>query len=193
MKTHLFQLLFLPLCFSTLLVSADSPKFEYRVLSTSKTSTMEKELNEAAESGYVFVSAMGGQSAFGGKEVLVVMAKNEAGSDAAPRRYRLLATSKTSTLQKELQQAGDEGFEYRGQTIFESAFGGKEVSVILEQSKGSNQRKILYQVLATSKTSTMQKELQQAGSAGFEFLGVMIGKTLMGGSEVVSILRKYAD
>jgi hypothetical protein len=39
----------------------------------------------------------------------------------------------------------------------------------------------------------VQKELQQAGDAGFEFLGVMGGKTAMGGREVVSILRKYAD
>ncbi len=69
---------------------------------------MEKELNEAAGSGYVFSSVMGGQSAFGGKEVLVVMVKKSSGSSPA-RRYKLLATSKTSTLEKELQEAGQEG------------------------------------------------------------------------------------
>ena len=193
MKLNLWAILFLlPACSWNSMHAADASTFDYRVLSTSKTSTMEKELNEAAEEGYVFSNVMGGQSAFGGKEVVVVMTKTSA-ENSPVRHYKLLATSKTSTLQKELQKAGDEGFEYRGQTIFESAFGGKEVSVILEQTKGSAQRPILYRVLATSKTSTMQKELQNAGSEGFEFLGVMIGKTFAGGSEVVSILKKYSN
>jgi len=48
---------------------------EYRVLATSKTSTMEKELNEAAEAGFRFRSAMGGETAFGGREAVVVMAR----------------------------------------------------------------------------------------------------------------------
>lgn len=192
MRLGLPTLLLVHLSSSFLLHGADSTSFDYRVLATTKTSTMEKELNDAAQSGYAFSSVMGGQSAFGGKEVLIVMAKR---SDSEPveRSYKLLATSKTSTLQKELQEAGDEGFDYRGQTIFESTFGGKEVSVILEQIKRPNQRHIVYRVLATSKTSTMQKELQDAGREGFEFLGVMLGKTAIGGSEVVSILRKYSN
>ena len=48
-------------------------------------------------------------------------------------------------------------------------------------------------VLATSKTSTMQKELSEAGDQGFEFVGLTVGKTLMGGDEVVSILRRKAQ
>src|SRR4051812_39840373 len=143
MKSIFPILLFAQLSSSSLLVSAETSRFDYRVLATSKTSTMEKELNEAADAGYAFSNVMGGQSAFGGKEVLVVMVKNRS-ADSQASRYKLLATSKTSTLAKELQEAGDEGFEYRGQTIFESAFGGKEVSIILEQPKGSGKRHITY-------------------------------------------------
>ena len=47
-----------------------------------------------------------------------------------------------------------------------------------------------YKVLATSKTSTMQKELNDAGADGFVFVGVTVGDTLVGGKEVVSILRR---
>src|SRR5450432_126143 len=83
---------------------ADTPKFDYRVLATSKNSTMEKELNEAADAGYVFSSVMGGETAFGGKEVLVVMVKRSDKTDEKTRHYKLLATMKTSTLQKELQE-----------------------------------------------------------------------------------------
>src|SRR5215467_877687 len=36
----------------------------------------------------------------------------------------------------------------------------------------------------------MQKELQEAGDAGFKFVGVTVAKTAFGGKEVVSILRK---
>jgi hypothetical protein len=182
--------LLLLICISSVCSAAD--KFDYRVLATSKTSTMEKELNEAGEAGYSMVSVMGGGTAFGGKEVLLVMARKT--DDAVKRRhFKLLATSKTSTLEKELQAAGAEGFEYRGETVFESAFGGKEVSVILEQSSEQAHRGIDYKVLATSKTSTLQKELLAAGEQGYECMGMMVGKTALGGSETISILRKYRD
>jgi hypothetical protein len=36
-----------------------------------------------------------------------------------------------------------------------------------------------YRVLATNKTSTMQKEMQEAAEAGFQFSGVM-GRTTCG-------------
>ena len=36
----------------------------------------------------------------------------------------------------------------------------------------------------------MQKELDEAGNAGFEFVGVTVSETAFGGKEVVSILRK---
>jgi hypothetical protein len=83
------------------LASAQAPGVEYRVLATSKTATMEKELNEAAESGFRFSTVMGGDTAFGGNEVVVVMSRG--GQPRGQYAYRLLATSKTSTMQKELQ------------------------------------------------------------------------------------------
>ena len=162
-------------------------RVDYRVLSTTKTSTMQKEMQEAAEAGFRFGDVMGGSTAFGGSEVVVVMTKSTEGQF----EYRLLATNKTSTMQKEMQEAGDAGFEYRAQTIFKSAFGGKEVVAILERPRDLKvPQRFEYRLLATSKTSTMQKELQEAGEQGFEFVGLTVAKTLMGGEEVVSILRR---
>ncbi|MGH9719266.1 MAG: hypothetical protein ACRD8O_03580 [Bryobacteraceae bacterium] len=170
-------------------VTIAAQTFDYRVLATSKTSTMEKEMNQAAGAGFVFAGAMGGETGAGGKEVLVIMMKS--GDEASARRkYKLLATSRTGTMQKELQQAGDEGFEYRGQTVFESTFGGQEVAVILERDAGTEAKRIQFKLLATSRTSTMEKELRTAGENGFKFLGVTVGKTALGGKEVVSILQK---
>jgi hypothetical protein len=179
--------------YSGVIAAAEISKYDYRLLATTRTSTMEKELNEAADAGFSFASVMGGQTAMGGKEVVVVMTKKLGTSSGAHKRYKLLATSRTSTMQKELQQAADEGFDFCGQTVFESAFGGKEVSVILERDPSSPKKRIEFKLLATTKTSTMEKELKEAGEAGFEFLQVLVGNTAMGGKEVISILRRYSE
>ena len=105
---------------------------DYKVLATNRTSTMQKEMQEAAAAGYRFVDVMGGETSFGGNEVVVMMGRSP-GAGEKRFRYRLLATSKTSTMQKELQEASDAGFEFKGQTVFKSAFGGKEVAAILER------------------------------------------------------------
>jgi hypothetical protein len=36
----------------------------------------------------------------------------------------------------------------------------------------------------------MDKELNEAGAAGYQFVGVTVGETLIGGKEVVCILRR---
>jgi hypothetical protein len=173
---------------ATVTTSAVAQAVSYRLLATTKTSTMQKEMNEAADAGYRFGGVMGGDTAFAGGEVVTVMVRMP---EVAPKyAYRLLATSKTSTMQKEMQEAGDAGFEYRGQTVFSSTFGGEEVVVILERDKHETPKLFEYRLLATAKTGTMQKELQMAGDAGFEFVGITVAKTAMGGSEVVVITRR---
>ena len=68
---------------------------------------MQKEMNDAAASGFRYGGVMGGETTFGGSEVVVVMTK---GGPASGRfEYRLLATSKTSTMQREMQDAADAG------------------------------------------------------------------------------------
>src|SRR6185369_6946684 len=130
-------------------------RVEYRLLATNKTSTMQKEMNQAADAGYRFGGVMGGETSFGGSEVVVIMYKDSARESRQKFEYKLLATSKTSTMQKELQQAGDAGFEYQGQTVFSSTFGGKEVAVILERDPDNKVALWEYKLLATKKTSTM--------------------------------------
>jgi hypothetical protein len=171
--------------------AAAQGKVEYKGLSTTKTSTMQKEMQEAAAAGYRFADVMGGSTAIGGAEVVVIMTKQ---TNPEAYDYRLLATNKTSTMQKELQEAGDAGFAYKGQTAFKTGFGGKEVVCILERAaKDAKASRFEYRLLATSKTSTMQKELSEAGDQGFEFVGMTVAKTLMGGDEIVSILRRKAQ
>ncbi len=89
MKTT-FVSAFLCVC---LAFGADLPSWEYRLLGTTKTSTMDKEMNEAAQAGFEFMSVMGGETAFGGKEVVAVMGRRP---DAPGQKsYKLLAANKT--------------------------------------------------------------------------------------------------
>ncbi len=160
---------------------------EYRVLATNKTSTMEKEMNEAAELGYRFAAVMGGETAFGGSQAVVIMQKDP---KPAARSYKLLATNKTGTMQKEMRAAADLGYRYAGQTVFSSLFGGEEVVVIMERDKNAPQPTEDYLLVATSKTSTLQKELAEAGAAGYQVIGMTVGQTAMGGAELVAIARR---
>jgi hypothetical protein len=168
---------------------AAAQQVQYKVLATLRTSTMEKELNEMADQGYRFQSVMGGETALGGNEVVAVMSK---AADAKPRfAYKLLATTKTSTMQKELQDAADLGYEYKGQTVFKSAFGGNEVVCILERDKNLPAgRRFEYKLLATTKTGTLDKELNEIGIGGYSILGMTVAKTALGGKELVAITSK---
>ena len=170
---------------------AQEPVITYKVVATSKTSTMQKELQEAGDAGYRFVAAMGGETAIGGKEVVVLLEK--LGKDVTRYEYRVLATSKTSTLQKELQEAADAGWLAVGQTVFESMFGGKETAAILERdSERPAVVRYEYKLIATSKTSTLAKELQEVAEQGFRAVGLTVGKTAIGGSELVVVTRRLA-
>jgi hypothetical protein len=173
-------------------ISLQASAIQYRLLATKKTSTMEKEVNAAASKGFRFEGVMGGETALGGAETVVLMSSKDHQAYPAGFEYRLLATNKTSTMQKELQAAAVLGYEYRGQTVFETAFGGKEVVLILERDRASTAGRHDYRLLATSKTSTMQEELAEAGEAGFEFVGLTLGETAFGGRELVAVLRRLA-
>lgn len=181
-----------------LLAGASSPVLAqattYRVLATTRTGTMQEEMREAGEQGFRFVAAMGGETAVGGNEVVVLMEKVAASS--LRYDYLVLATNRTSTLQKELQQAGDTGFQIVGQTVFQSTFGGRETAALLERVMGDAQPDAVryeYKLLATSRTSTMQKELQEAAEQGYVATGMTVGETAMGGKELVVITRRRAQ
>lgn len=171
--------------------SADQEPIEYKLLATNKTSTMEKEMNLAAADGFHFEGTMGGETAAGGNEIVVIMSRR-ASTRAEQLQYRLLATNRTSTMTKELNSAGAQGFSYVGQSVYSSAFGGREVVVILERND-KQKATYEYRLQATSRTSTMQKELNDVGRDGFAFCGITVAETSFGGKEIVSIMRRVAD
>lgn len=133
----------------------------YLILETSKTSAMKKELNEASAKGYRVVASSASQ-------LIMILEKLAAPSDASD--YLLLATTRTSALQKELNEAAATGFRLLPRTLARTttgvtfAFGmgrGSEMVAVMEKAPGS-QKQYEYLVLATARTSTLQKELSVA-------------------------------
>lgn len=91
--------------------SADPPNvYQYYLLATERTSTMEKELNEQAARGFQLLpSALTDKDRpLGEVEILAVMEKPPG---STPRyKYRLLATTRTGTMQREMAQTVDDGY-----------------------------------------------------------------------------------
>jgi hypothetical protein len=172
------------------LTSTAQAQSTYRLLATGKTSTMQKEMQEAGDAGFHFVAVMGGETAMGGKETVVLMEKIP--DDTTKYSYRLLATTKPSTLEQELREAATGGFNMVGQTVFESLMGGKESAAIVEKRSTDSAIQYEYKLIATSKTSTLEKEMQELANQGFRALGMTVGKTAMGGNEIVVIARRVA-
>ncbi len=106
---------------------ADNPE-KYLLLATSRTGTMEEELNAAGALGYRVAGAQGGETAFGGAEAVVIMRLDPEGRRF---RYILLAMSRTGTMQEELNAAPPE-YELVAMTVFRSRLGGSEAAAILE-------------------------------------------------------------
>ena len=95
-------------------------------------------------------------------------------------------------MQKEFQEAADQGFSYRGQTVFETAFGGKETVVIMERSPHAAQegQGKEYKLLATKKTLDHAEGVTLEGENGLELVGMTAGNTRFGAKEMVSILKR---
>lgn len=95
---------------------------KYLLLATTRTGTMQDELNEAGARGYRFAGAHGRAEDF------VVMILDPEGRRF---RYLLLAAYRVGTLQREMNEAPPE-YDFAGVAVFGSSFGGTEAVVILE-------------------------------------------------------------
>ena len=140
----------------------------YKLLATLRTSTMEKELNDAATQGYRILVG----SPASGNEIAIFLER--AGSTVEPYRYKLLATARTSTMQKELNEAAEGGYRLLPRTMMAKGQppSGAEIVVILERPPAAEKR-YEYRLLATNRTTTLQKEVTEAQTAGFVIVGMI--------------------
>ena len=161
--SSLFLLTTAALCFSQ-----DKSDQQYKLLATTRTSTMQKEIDQTSAQGYrILVGAP-----TSGSEMVLFLSRD--GTVADPYKYRLLATSRTGTMQKELADAADAGFRLIPSTMMSKKefMGGEEIVLIMERPpKATNYYE--YKLLATTRTSTLQKEVTDAKNAGFAIVGMV--------------------
>ena len=108
-------------------------------------------------------------------------------------RFLLLATARTGTMQRELDEAAAAGYRI----LTGSPTSGFEMALVLEKV-ATPPHTYKYLLLATTLTGTMQRELDEAAAEGFRLLpATMISKagvfgTLMNSDarEVVMIMEK---
>lgn len=158
------------------------PESRYLLLSTMKTSTMQKELDEASGQGFRIISAA---SSCNQSEMVLFLERVTKAPDTY--KYKLLATTRTSTMEKELNQSAKEGYRLLARTITaKEGFLTNEIVSVLELAPKSSKR-YEYRLLATSRTSTLQKEVSQSEADGFVLVG------LVGRGENMVIMEKEAE
>ena len=103
--------------------------------------------------------------------------------------YKLLATRRTKTMQKELDEAASNGYR----VLMGAPADDSEMVVFLSREQPPEQPYI-YKLLATTRTGTMQKELNEFGRKGFRLIRntVVAKKRFMGlgGREIALIMEK---
>jgi hypothetical protein len=100
-------------------------------------------------------------------------------AEAQDDRYLLLATERTGTMQKELDEAAAKGFR----VVTASPGDGSEYIVLLEQTADKHE----YRLLATSRTATLQSELDEAAREGYRILPKSIAHK---GDELLVLMEK---
>lgn len=141
---------------------------QYKLLATTKTSTMQKELDETAAKGYRILVG----SPTSGTEMAIFLSREA--SPENPYKYKLLATTRTGTMQKELNEAAAEGYRLLPRTMIAKAqlISGVEIVVVLEKPPVV-EKQYDYKLLATNLTSTLQKEVTEAQTAGYVIVGMV--------------------
>jgi hypothetical protein len=166
--------------------TASAQDDRYLLLATQRTGTMQQEINDAAGKGFRVVAA----SRTEGTEVIVLLEQTK-----DKYQYRLLATTRTGTLQREISEAADAGYRVVPRAVTTKRTSGGlaglagnnrnegELLVLMEkgpEGPGNAQ----YQVLATERTGTLQREIGQAAINGY----MLVALTSRG--EHVAILER---
>ena len=142
--------------------------------------------------GSDYGAVMGGETAVGGKEVVVVMQQiGIVDRGAQYRGIRLLATSRTSTMQKEMQAGGRRRvIRTSGRQCSKACLVARKLSSFSSGIQRPLPQRYQYRLLATTKTSTLERELKDAADGAYDVVGMTVAKTLVGGKELVTIARR---
>ena len=164
---------------------------DYRILATTRVSTMERELNEAAAEG--FRLELVGDDIDSGEGLVDELFALVLG-DSRPKRfsYRLVTLKNPGAMEEELARAltsaAANGFRYRG--LVQAPLGGHAV-VVLEQDADAEAAPLEYLVLATTRLSTLERELEEAASLGYRVMALtMNGGGAFDSNDRIAVLTR---
>lgn len=168
---------------------------EFRFLATNKVATMEKELNEVAAQGYRLDRVSKGVL---NRDLAVIITRDPATTNAIRYEYKLIATRRAGTMEKELLEAAAQGYELRGMiSLFRiglSSLGGDETTAVLERPAGETARRFDYKMISTRREKTTQNELDAAVNEGYVPVDMVRGQDngaitlLLGPQFVITII-----
>jgi hypothetical protein len=112
-----------------------------------------KALTESSGRGTALVGLLGGS-------IILEDRLSSAGPSSSRRRdYRIVATIKVSTLEKELKEAAAEGFR---------AIDAGQMRVVMEREEGAPAPPLEYRVVSSASAGKLEHQLQAAGAEGFQ-------------------------
>jgi hypothetical protein len=159
------------ICFCAKLVAAQGcGSIEYRLIATTKGSTLERELNELAKQGFRFEK----ESQAIGMSTYTILASRPLASTPAQRyEYKILNVGQFIKQKKELSS---QGFLFRAALLAPSLTVGAPSNVfLLERESGAEAGEYEYDVIASSKAKELQTMLDNAASSGFAAVGISVG------------------
>ena len=166
------------LSLTTLAVAQENPKTEsvkidddqtYLVLSTKRIQTMEKELDEVAAKGFRVLYGAPTQ-----QFDMAILLKRVPEAAQSPYSYRILATSRNKTMEKELNEAAGQGYRLLPRTIiFKQGFFTAELTMLMEREPKST-RSYEYKLVSGGKETKLHKKIDEAVAQGFSPVTMII-------------------
>ena len=142
----------------------------YLVLSTKRIQTMEKELDEASAEGFRVLYGGPTQSF---DMALFLQRVQEPGQPTYS--YKVLATSRLKTMEKELNEAARGGFRMLPRTaIFKHGLLTVELVMLMERSPLAESN-YEYKLVSAGKESKLHRKIEEAIAQGFTPLTIVTG------------------
>lgn len=165
MRTTILTLILLCSTF-TLAIAQDKLKIDedqnYLVLSTKRIQTMEKELDEVARKGFRVLYGAPTQQF---DMAILLQRAPEAKDD--PYGYKILATTRNKTMQKEMNEFASQGYRLLPRTIvWKQGFFTSELLMIMERDPHVKMT-YEYKLVTASKETKLHKKIDEAISQGF--------------------------
>jgi hypothetical protein len=155
------------------------PDQNYLVLSTKRIQTMEKELGEASAKGFRVLYGGPTQSF---DMALFLQRVTEPGQPSYA--YKVLATARLKTMEKELNEAARGGFRMLPRTaIFKPGLLTVELVMLMERAPRAEMN-YEYKLVSAGKESKLHRKIEEAIAQGFAPL------TIVTGGEHIVVLEK---